>query len=194
MRVQPAPRILAVAALCAAALIGLVLRESMARASGLEALLPIEAVDPRSLLQGHYVQLDLVQHLQPNAPCPQTDGEVKWIAFSRGEDGVLTFAGSARSREAAMAIAPVPLRGDFTCVDPIIGKTDAESTPGWVRLNLGITRFHINQTEAQRIEQVLREQRTDAPPRAYAIISVVRDGHARLKGLLIENERLELTW
>ena len=72
MKIQPAPRILAVAALCAASLIALVVSEGVARESGQEVLLPMEAVDPRSLLQGHYVQLRLTQRLEPNEPCPQS--------------------------------------------------------------------------------------------------------------------------
>lgn len=191
MKVQPAPRILAVAALCAASLIALVISEGAARASGQEALLAMEAVDPRSLLQGHYVQLQLIQRLEPNEPCPHVEGGAKWIAFTRGDNEVLTFAGAARSRDGATQIAPIALKGDFTCSEPSPG---GEGPPGWVQLDLGIDRFHINQADAERIERVLREQRPDGEPRAFAIISIARDGRARLKGLRIDGERLELTW
>jgi hypothetical protein len=63
-----------------------------------------------------------------------------------------------------------------------------------VRLDLGVDRFHINQQDALRIERVLREQRPDQETRAFAIISVGRDGRARLKGLRIDGERFELSW
>jgi hypothetical protein len=194
MRIAPAPRIIAVAALCAAALVALVISEGLARESGQEALLPMEAVDPRSLLQGHYVQLNLVQRLEPNEPCPQVEGEAEWIAFYRSEDSVLTFAGGARSREGAQQIAPVPVKGTFTCSEPVIGLEGSPGMPGWVQLDLGVDRFHINQTDALRIEHVLREQNADETTRAYAIVSVGRDGRARLKGLMIDRERLELNW
>jgi hypothetical protein len=194
MKVQPAPRILSVAALCAAALIGLVITEGMARESGQEALLPMEAVDPRSLLHGHYVDLRLVQRLEPDQACPQVDGGAEWLAFNRGEDQVLTFAGGARSRDGATQIAPVPLKGTFTCSEPVIGLEGNPGMPGWVQLWLGFDRFYINQADAERIERVLIDQRAGEEVRAFAIISVARDGRARLKGLVVDGERLELSW
>lgn len=194
MRVQPAPRILAVAALCAAALVGLVVSEGMARQSGQEALLPMEAVDPRSLLSGHYVDIRLIQRLDANEPCPQVEGGAEWVAFYRGEDEVLTFAGGARSREGATQIAPVPVKGTFTCSEPVIGVDRNPGVPGWVQLDLGIDRFHINQADALRIEGVLREQRPGGEALAFAIVSIGRDGQARLKGLVVDGERLDLEW
>jgi hypothetical protein len=194
MRVQPAPRILAVAALCAAALIALVVTEGVARDSGQEALLPMEAVDPRALLQGHYADLNLVQRLEANEPCPQVDGDAEWIAFYRGEDGVLTFAGGARSREGATQIAPVPLKGSFVCSEPETMVDGNPGRPGSVTLDLGIERFYINQADAERIDHILRQQRPGEETRAFAIVSVARDGRARLKGLIVDGERLELSW
>lgn len=194
MRIQPASRILAVAAICVAALIGLVISEGIARESGQEALLPMEAVDPRSLLQGHYVDLRLIQRLEPNQPCPQVEGGAEWIAFTRGDNGVLTFAGGARSRDGAQQMGPVPIKGAFTCSEPVIGFEGAPGTPGFVQLDLGVDRFHINQADALRIEEVLRQQRPGEETRAFAIISVARDGRARLKGLVVDGERLELNW
>lgn len=194
MKIQPAHRIVAVAVLCVTALIALVVSEGMARESGQEALLPMEAVDPRSLLQGHYVDLRLVQRLEPNAPCPQVEGGAEWLAFSRDGNGVLTFAGGARSRDGAQQIGPVPVKGTFTCSEPVIGAEGNPGMPGWVDLDLGVDRFHINQTDALRIEAVLRDQRPGEEARAYAIVSVARDGQARLKGLMVDGERLELNW
>ena len=70
MKVRAAPRILAVAAFCAAVLIGFVVNEGIARSSGQEVLLPVEGVDPRDLLSGHYVQLAFNQRLEPGEACP----------------------------------------------------------------------------------------------------------------------------
>lgn len=194
MRVQPAPRILAVAALCAASLIALVVSEGIARESGQEALLPMEAVDPRSLLQGHYVELRLIQRLEPNESCPQVEDGAEWLAFYRGGNDVLIFAGGAPSREGAKQIAPVPVKGTFTCSEPVIGADGDPGMPGWVQIDIGVDRFHINQTAALRIERVLREQGPGEETRAFAIVSIGRDGQARLKGLMVDGERLELSW
>jgi len=79
-------------------------------------------------------------------------------------------------------MAPTPASGDY------------EEQPGVVTLYLGIDRFHVNQTDALRIERVLREQNVDEAARALAIVSIGRDGRARLKGLMVDGERLELTW
>lgn len=205
MRLQAPLRILAVAAVCVASLIGLVLYEGGARASGQEILLPMEAVDPRSLLSGHYVQLNLTQRLDGSQTCP-TAGDWKWIALRpvqsvqrplppAGDPAPATYvlAGGAGSRDGAQELGALPVKGSFTCSapTPIEG---AETMPGWVTLDLGIDRFHINQTDALRIEQVLREQNADETTRAFAIVSVGRDGRARLKGLMVDGERLELTW
>ncbi len=65
--------------------------------------------------------------------------------------------------------------------------------PGWLTLDLGVERFHINQADATRIESVLREQRAEET-RAFAILSVGRDGRARLRALLIDGERFDLSW
>jgi len=194
MRVQAAPRILAVAALCAAALVTLVVSEGVARASGEEALLPMEAVDPRALLQGHYVQLSLAQRLESGARCPQIEGDAEWIAFNRDEGRVLRFAGGARSRDGAQQIAPVLVKGTFTCSEPASGVDGNPGTPGSVWLDIGLDRFYINQTDAVRIERILREQRPGEETRAFAIVSIARDGRARLKGLVVDGERLELNW
>jgi len=192
MKLRAAPRIMIVAALCAIALIGLVVTEGNARRAGLEALLPMEAIDPRALLSGHYVQINLSQRLEGDAACPRGGPESKWLAFRR-DAGVYTLAGGADSREQAQSLGPVPLRGSFTCQAPA-PQPGADPLPGWLRLDLGIDRFHINQADAVRIERLLREQTPSEETRAFAIVSIGRDGRARLKGLMIDGERLELDW
>lgn len=194
MSVAPAPRILIVASLCAAALIGLVVNEGAARSGGQEALIAIEAIDPRSLLSGHYVMINMTQRLEPGEACPTIEADWEWVAFHRREGAVLDFAGGAGSREGALQVAPIPVKGTVICSAPTEGANGAEGLPGWVQLDLGIDRFHINQTDAMRIERVLREQRPGELTRAYAIVSIGRDGAARLKGLIVDGERLELSW
>lgn len=190
MKMNAAPRILIVAALCVTALVSMVVVEGAARQGGEEVLLPMEAVDPRSLLSGHYVLLNLTQRLEPGETCP-TGGNLEWIALRQDGD-VYTVVGGAESREQAQLLG-LPVRGEFTCNEPIEPPGSA-AIPGAVTLNLGIDRFHITQTEALRIEDVLRAQSVDEPTRAFAIVSIGREGRGRLKGLLIDGERLELNW
>lgn len=199
-------RILIVAALCALSLIGLVVRESAARASGTEVLLAMEAVDPRALLSGHYVIVALTENLAADAACPAgSDGDSflpaelgalqpngHWLALRPGER-VHSLAGVAASREQALALAPVAVRGNASCTPPTTAGEGVDARPGSVRLDLGVSRFHINQADAQRIDAMLREQTGDQQ-RVFAIVSVGTDGRARLKGLMVEDERLELSW
>jgi hypothetical protein len=193
MRIGPAPRILIVAGICAASLIGLVISEGMARNAGTEILLPIEAVDPRALLSGHYVIVAPTQRLEPGEQCPPGEETRKWIAF-RAQGDIHVVAGGAGSREDAQLIAPLVARGEFYCNPPTPESDGNPAQPGWVRATLGIERFYINQGEAERIDRVLRDQQPGEEARVFAIVSVGGDGRARLRGLKIDDQRLELDW
>jgi hypothetical protein len=192
MKIEAPPRILAVAAICAASLIGLVISEGYAREGGQEITLPMAAVDPRSLLQGHYVQLNFTGRLEPTEVCPES-GDWDWVALRR-EGDIYVAAGGALSREEAQRVGPLPVKGTFTCSPPTPASEGVEPMPGWLTLDLGVDRFHVNQADAMRIERVLREQRADQETSAFAILSVGRDGRARLRALLIDGERFELSW
>lgn len=192
MKIAAPHRILAIAGLCAAALIGLVVSEGYARDSGQEITLPMAAVDPRSLLSGHYVQLSFTDRIEPGETCPAA-GDWEWVALRR-EGEIYVAAGGAASRDLAQRVGPLPVKGTFDCSEPIPAQLDVPAMPGWLRLDLGVDRFYINQTDALRIEQVLREQNPDEETRAFAILSVGRDGRARLKALLIDGERFDLSW
>jgi hypothetical protein len=189
MKIAAAPRILAVAGLCAAALTGLVISEGMARRAGQEITLPMAAIDPRALLSGHYVALNFTERLEHGEACPES-GDWEWLALRPAGD-VYQLAGGAASREQAQLIGSTPVKGTFTCSapTPIDG---GETIPGWVRLDIGVDRFHINQADAENIERVLRDQNAAEETRAFAILSVGRDGRARLKGLQIDGERFDL--
>lgn len=194
---KPAWRILAVAAVCIAALIALVVRESAARASGTEILLAMEAVDPRALLQGHYVTISLRETLDDGAPCPPTNaspGPDGWVALSPGEGGVYHAAGGSGVRAEAAAHGPIVVRGGIACDQFLDDLGKPTGQPTIVSLDLGINAFYIAQSEAERIDTILREQNFGEDARVFAIVSAGQDGRARLKGLLVHGERLELNW
>lgn len=194
MKIAAATRILVVAGVCAASLIALVISEGMARNAGTEILLPIEAVDPRALLSGHYVMVSPTLRLEPGEQCPPGEETRKWVAFAQRAD-IYVVAGGAASREDAQLIAPLVARGEFSCSPPPpIIEGEPAPQPGWVRASLGIDRFYINQSEAERIDRVLRAQEPGKETRAFVIVSVGRDGRARLRGLKIDDQRLELSW
>ncbi|MEZ5956358.1 MAG: GDYXXLXY domain-containing protein [Hyphomonadaceae bacterium] len=192
MKIAAAHRILAIAGICAAALIGLVVSEGYARDGGQEITLPMAAVDPRSLLHGHYVLLNFTDRLEAGETCPEA-GDWQWVALRR-EGDIYVIAGGATSRDDAERLGSLPVKGSFDCMAPTPATADAPELPGWLRLDVGVDRFHINQTDAVRIEQVLRGQSPDEGTRALAVLSVGRDGRARLKALLIDGERFDLNW
>jgi hypothetical protein len=184
MRFAPAARILAAAAVCAASLIAVVANENAARESGQEVRLRMEGVDPRSLLSGHYVALALTERLPPGAACPPMD-DWSWVALRRDGEAY-TLVGGANSRDSAQQVGPLPVRGSFVCVSP--GEPDL---PGWVTLDLGVDRFHVSQREAERIERALREANAETP--AYALVSIGRDGRARLRAIIVDGQRYDLS-
>lgn len=174
------------------ALVGLVAFEGQARARGLEVALAMEAIDPRGLLTGHYAALELGESLPAGAPCPPGtergpptgpfEGRARgWVALRRaGSDW--RVAGMADSRAGALRLGEAALRGG------------AECRGGRVELDIGIARFHADQGEAEALERLLRASRPDGGPRTHALVSVGRDGRARLKGVRIDGRRVELDW
>lgn len=193
MKVGAPVRILAVAAACAVILVGFVINEGAARANGQEVLLPVEGADPRDLLSGHYVQLAFDRRLEPGEVCPPAQNG-DWAAL-RGRGDIYVVVGGGGSRAEVEQVGPLPVKAHYTCT-PTLPSSGDEGTGalGRIHLNLNIERFYVSQTEEERIETALAAQRNDASRRVLAIVSVGRDGIARLKGLVIDNERLELNW
>ena len=205
---RAALRILAVAAMAMAGLIGLVVEESLARAAGTEVTLSMEAVDPRALLSGHYVTIGLREALPPGQPCPpgtesgavnpglpfQTGPKAPtlWIALARRGDRD-TVAGASRDRGVAARYASVVARGTVTC---FAGQRPTALQPellGSVALDLGVDRFYADQDEARRVGALLGSSPAGQESPVSAILSIGKDGKARLKGLKIDGRRTELS-
>lgn len=202
MRLPSRPvRILAVAGVLALGLVGLVVREGRARADGQEVRLAMTGYDPRSLLSGHYVQFQLRQDLPPGARCPgqsEAGATVKdgWVAL-RADGGRHVPAGAARTREAAERIAPVAVRGVLSCTPGLAPRPGDDARPDDVQslmLDVGIDRIHLDQAQAEAMERQLRRFDPDAVVEADAVVSVGRDGKARLVGVVVAGKRTDLDW
>jgi GDYXXLXY protein len=189
-------RILAVAGVCIAALIGLVAREGVARASGAEALMAMEAVDPRALLQGHYVTVSLQETLPARAPCPPgtESGALNtgWLALTPNgpRHSVASVSGS---KEEAQRVSPLVAKGAAYCGAPFVSEGEAPA-PAVLRTQLGVERFYIDQAKAERIGRIMSEQKAGQDARVLAILSIGKDGRARIKGLSVDGERFVLSW
>lgn len=201
MKMPSAPvRIMIVAALCVLGLIGLVVRESMARAAGAEVTLPMDTVDPRALLSGHYVTVDLRETVPADLPCPPDNMDAKWIGLSRNgrttATGALLYSmtSSAPTRDDANLLpGSVIAKGTFSCNPPTRAQGDTPGIPGALWLNLGVSRFYVNQADAERIGRVLTEQR-NGETRVFAVLSIGADGQARMKALIVDDRRFDLGW
>ncbi|WGM39113.1 GDYXXLXY domain-containing protein [Caulobacter sp. NIBR1757] len=177
------------AVLLAGALVWLIHGEHQARAEGTEVRLALEGVDPRSLLSGHYVQLQIRQSVRGRTceaiPQPAGYGRNRWVAL-RPSPGETVIVGETVSRDAALKLAPVAVRGDIGC-----WVSDRDQST--LSLDIGLDRFHASQKEAQAIEAALRLSAA-AEPTAFALVSVGRDGRARLLGLEVGGRRIMLDW
>lgn len=187
-------RILAAAGLLAVLLLALVITENQARASGQEVVLPMEAVDPREILTGHYSDLSLTQRLPLGWACPNnlpTRDKPGWLALRPAGDHYL-LNGGAPTREAARRLGPVVVQGYGWCrrvVDPITSQ-DVDA----VTLEIGVKRFHADQDEAERMDRLLRARPGQGAVPAFVVVSVGKDGRARLKGVILDGQRTDLTW
>lgn len=192
----PALRISMVAAIAVLGLIGLVMYESAERASGTEAILRMQVVDPRNLLSGNYVAIKLQEQLAPGQACPpgmsardytdSTPGPLQWIALAPQGDHFVAV-GAGQDRTAAARFAPLVVRGRPMCTQLVGG-----ATPASVALDLGVEAFYASQAEAQRISGVAASCLPGADCPVAAIVSIGRDGRARLKGLMVNGQRIEM--
>lgn len=184
-------RILAAGAVLVALLIALVVRETGARNAGREVRLPMEAVDPRELLTGHYVALRLTQLQAAGQPCPPGSGTMLkpgWIAVTPGPRGD-RITGAGPDRAAAAKYGPVQMKGVARCWGDSHDPTDRAS----VAIDIGVKRFHADQKQSEAFDKALSERKVgDAT--GWAIVSVGEDGKARLKGVIIGGHRVDLSW
>lgn len=192
-------RIVAAATLLALGLVGVVVREGMARAQGQEVRLAITGYDPRALLTGHYVQFQLVDEVSPEGVCARKADQIEfaapaWFAVRR-EGGAHRIVAGAASRAAALRQGEAAIRGHATCLGVAWTRPDGRRTqsPLTVAIDIGVDRIHVEQDEAEALETALRGL-DGPPPASWAVLSVDGAGKARLKGLIVGERRVDLDW
>jgi uncharacterized membrane-anchored protein len=191
-------RIVAVAVLSAFALVGLVVHEGLARDAGTEVVMPMQPVDPQSMLSGHYVALSLQEQLAAGQACPpgvetgiqpNFDASMRkprWVALALA-GSYSRVAGVGDTKGEARRFAPLTAPGDAYCVASV---PDAQ---GFVQTWLGVDRFHLNEAEATRIANAMSPT-SDAPAPVSAILSIGADGRTRVKGVIIGAQRIAPGW
>lgn len=189
-------RLIAAGAVCVAALIGLVIAEGAARDAGTEVIVAMRPVDPRALLTGHYVQLSFDDAIPAGGACPPSDiesGAEGWIALRKAGDRHVVAAVMG-ARAAAAPLGDVIVRGAAICNPPLPPSAEDKSgQPGNITMRLAVERFHADQDEAVALETAMRDA-PDGETRVFAILSIGQDGAPRTKGLIVDGERIELTW
>ncbi|MCR5879925.1 GDYXXLXY domain-containing protein [Phenylobacterium sp. J367] len=191
MRFGAPIRILLAASVLATALIGLVVREAIARDRGAEVVLPINAYDPRSPLSGHYVSFQVSYPLTAGAACPPGSRDLatrwRWVLLRR--EGGYHRVLSVSDTRAAGTSGDVPVWGSATC---LVGDGSPVRS-GFLNVDVGVDRFHADQDEALAIERALRLS-PGQDPTAFVVLSVDGRGKARLKGLIVNGRRTDLDW
>jgi uncharacterized membrane-anchored protein len=177
--------ILAAGAFLSLMLAGAVYVNASAVAAGQEVIVRAQGFDPRSFLSGHYVMLAYdFSNAPTGAPeCAFREGARIWAGFTakpgKNETAYPTFACARGDLPAGL----VAFKGKAT---------------GYGRVNYGLERFYAPQKDAERIEKALMRFNPDIPPDkqppVYAVMSIDKDGQARLKALLLGDERIELSW
>ncbi|QGZ94647.1 GDYXXLXY domain-containing protein [Terricaulis silvestris] len=215
-------RIMIVAALCMLGLIAIVVREGYERSrpqteTSRDIEMLMQAVDPRALLSGHYVIINLQTRINPPGDAPPcaaftalADNE-SWVVLTYyGPDlfmaprGPLTYApiGVANTRAEAQAITNDPerarrglvVRGSAFCSE-LTGEDGEPLRVATAQTQLtGVQRFYVPQAQAERIDALMRAQSSEDQPTVFAIVNIGRDGRARLKGLNVNGEIIELNW
>jgi hypothetical protein len=192
-------RIALAVVLLALALVGFVVREGLARAAGQEVRLAVTGYDPRSLLTGHYVQFRLADTVAAEQACRRVGRRMEprpggWFAIRR-EPGSDRIVGSAPTRAEALRQGQIAVRGEAECygVSWIAPGGRETVSPTFVSLGIGVDRLHIDQAEAEALAKALRGREGEIPA-SWAVVSVGRDGKARLKGLIVCDRRVDLDW
>jgi hypothetical protein len=193
-------RIAAASVVLALALVGVVVREGVARAGGQEVRLAITGYDPRSLLTGHYVQFQLVDTVPAEQMCVWKDQRLEaapggvWFALRR-EGQAHRILAAAPTRGAALRLGEVAVRGGGACYGVRLSRRTGQEVAGPITasVDIGVDRIHLDQAEAESLEKALRDQ-VGEPPASWAVVSVGRDGKARLKGLIVGDRRANLSW
>ena len=190
-------------ALIAAAMIGfltaMVARHADLRANGTEILLPMEPVDPRDLLLGHYVaiqtpihQLDLSGLDGPTRDW--TRGQTLYVSLMPGQDGAWRPVSIAAQRPSTGVFVQGRVRWATSAQDRPMTAPDGDAEgleqggaiPGdsgaIISASYNLERYYAPAEDALALEAMRQADRL------RLIVSVGADGAAVIKGLEIDGQ------
>jgi uncharacterized membrane-anchored protein len=144
---------------------GWIAREEVGRRIGTQVLLPIEGVDPRDLLSGHFVRIRLAAVREAHdLGGGLREARVEYCLEPR-QDGRWHVSGRRESV------------GD-ACASFIAGRVDAAGWP-----DFGIDRFYVDEREQDAV-------RIDPSSDSYLVARLDRDGYLHPVDLVIRGRSL----
>jgi|GEM_PF-4603100 len=174
--------------------------EGYQRLAGHEVTMSVVGIDPFELEHSHNSPLVFEDLFPPDTICPTPVGN---------KDRVLIFGGhwlSILPVRGAGALGDADEGHRWQGVDAWASGMDAKSTGRlavmgtascrpWangiaIRTQIGIDQFHATEAEAIVIRAALR--RVYGPPKTQAVLSIGLDGRARLLGLIVNGQRIDL--
>lgn len=191
------------AAICLSAIGFSVASHIYALNSGQEITVPARGYDPRDLLLGHYVRLtpDLRTELSVEA------SKAAQLAFDLGEAKWSTVNGWVKIEHLNgvwQTTGVFPEQPDIRPSDDVVFlkgeivlrrvlRRDDQPKTYTVTPPLHIDRYYANVDEALKLETLMRNRDGDQN-QLNLILSVSKDGTARLKGLEVEGQRQVMGW
>lgn len=156
---------------------GLSLLHAYNQRNGVLWQVPIEGYDPRDLLSGHYLQFRYAWNLADSPLPPPCQGDA--CALCAEDPAALNPVVSVQSLELAGAQCPGFIAGSVDADGNFLIAGDATT----------LTRYYIPEDEAQRLDQLLRDQAIDSP-RFVMGLRVNAAGTAFVDTLYLDGEPL----
>lgn len=140
---------------------------------GVEVVLPVVPVDPRSLFQGDYVilsyDISTIEGYFNQLPEP---GHELYVTIKPDGQGGWQYSRHRTYGDLGAVPGGVVLKGRVVSAHAAPGPNK-----GVVRLSFGLERFFVPEGEGKELEKLVRQKKVSA------IVSVWRDGTSALKGL-----------
>ena len=189
-----ARNILLASAFLLAALGTRIVWEGYQRFAGHQVTLPVVGLDRFELERSRTSPIIFEDRLGKGMDCPAPVRSRErvfifggnWLSLTTAQDDglgrrgqVARVWGSGRDAKASSEIA---VMGTVSCQTVADGMT--------VQYQLGIDRLHATEAEASAIRAALR--RVYGPPKAQAVLSIGLDGRARLMGVIVNGQRIDL--
>jgi uncharacterized membrane-anchored protein len=175
------------------AIAAIIVNRAMLLTQGREIVLNVTPVDPRDLLRGDYVRLGYAISQIPGSLASRREDKGKsiFVTLERQgspEDGKWVPVAASPERPAAPeAENRITLRGAMLWLWTSLPSDEASRNITTVHVDYGIETYFVPENTGHDLEQATRDGAVKA------VISVSLDGHAAIKGLIVNRVRHDET-